>query len=223
MSLAILTRILRSAGLVCGLAVVPLAGAWGLPAAPGRLLALSMQQSAQTPPAPESVMGQQIADIVGKPKDDPDDQRAAQEFVTEASEGSHGEIALGRLAADKGKRADVRGFGQRMQRDHGQANQELTALAKRKGWKVATGPGPKNDANEQRLNRLAGEQFDRAYMQDMVKDHEKDVRMFEQASKQLEDAELRAWILKMLPTLREHLERARTVNAAVAASAKPTQ
>jgi putative membrane protein len=41
-----------------------------------------------------------------------------------------------------------------------------------------------------------------------VKDHKKDVKEFEKAEKKAEDADLKAWITKTLPTLQEHLRMA---------------
>ena len=140
-----------------------------------------------------------------------------QAFVMEAAHGGHAEVELGKLATAQAKHEDVKAFGQQMVTDHGNANQELASLASSKGWKVPADPGPKHKADAQRLGRLNGEQFDRAYMQHMLKDHEKTVSLFEQGSKQLEDAELRGWAEKTLPTLRQHLEKARSVAAAVGA------
>jgi putative membrane protein len=143
-------------------------------------------------------------------------------FVTEVGQGGQAEVSLGKLATQHAKSADVKQFAERMVTDHGQANQELAALASRKGWSVPTEPGPKHKAEEQRLSRLTGEQFDRSYMQAMLKDHEKDVREFEQASKQLTDPDLKAWAEKTLPTLREHLARARAVSTSMGDSKKAT-
>ena len=57
-------------------------------------------------------------------------------------------------------------------------------------------------------------------MDEMVKDHEKTLRDFEQASRQLDDGELRAWIHRMVPLLRLHLERARKLSTYVPGSAQ---
>jgi putative membrane protein len=139
----------------------------------------------------------------------------AQAFVTEAAHGGHAEVSLGKLASEKAASNDVKEFGQMMVKDHSKANDELATLAGRKGLDVPDGPAKKQKAEEERLSRLSGAQFDRAYMQLMVKDHEKDVRAFEQASRQLDDAELKRWASQTLPTLREHLDRARAIQASL--------
>lgn len=148
---------------------------------------------------------------------------AEQAFVTQAAQGGQAEVQLGKLASEHGTHPDVKQFGDRLVRDHGQANQELAALAAQKGWTAPDKPAKKHQADEQRLSRLTGDAFDRAYMQHMVKDHEMDVRAFEQAARQVDDAELKAWIEKALPTLREHLDRARAIAASVSEAKRSSQ
>ena len=70
-----------------------------------------------------------------------------------------------------------------------------------------------------KLSKLSGADFDRAYMKDMVEDHVKDVAMFEKEAKNGKDADVKAFADKTLPTLREHLQMARDVNAKVNANA----
>jgi putative membrane protein len=59
-----------------------------------------------------------------------------------------------------------------------------------------------------RLEGLSKEEFDRAFIQEMVQDHRKAVDKFDQASKNLNDPELKAFAAKHLPTLRDHLSEA---------------
>jgi putative membrane protein len=66
-----------------------------------------------------------------------------------------------------------------------------------------------------KLSKLSGADFDREYMKHMVEDHVKDVALFEKEAKNGKDADLKAWAEKTLPTLKEHLQMARDVNAKV--------
>ena len=62
----------------------------------------------------------------------------------------------------------------------------------------------------EKLGKLQGDAFDREYVKTVgVKDHEKDIKAFEKASKDAKDPELKAWASKTLPTLKEHLAMAR--------------
>ena len=78
----------------------------------------------------------------------------------------------------------------------------------------------KAQATKDKLSKLSGADFDRQYMEVMVKDHVKDVKEFEDASTKAKDADLKAWAAKTLPTLREHLQMARDVNSKVSGSKK---
>jgi len=68
---------------------------------------------------------------------------------------------------------------------------------------------------EVRLEMLSGTGFDRAYAAKMVKGHEQAIRKFEIASTNLQDADLKKYAAKMLPTLRAHLRMAQELQAKV--------
>ncbi|MCC7122010.1 MAG: DUF4142 domain-containing protein, partial [Gammaproteobacteria bacterium] len=54
-------------------------------------------------------------------------------FVTDAAQGGRAEVALGDLAASRAQNDMVRDFGQRMVKEHGEANTKLLDLAAGKG------------------------------------------------------------------------------------------
>ncbi|MDF2475909.1 MAG: outer membrane protein-like protein [Sphingobacterium sp.] len=132
-------------------------------------------------------------------------------FVTEAANGGMAEVELGQLAQQKAQHADVKAFGEMMIKDHSKANDELTALAQAKNITVPATVGAEQQKVKDDLAKKTGRDFDKAYIDEMVKDHEKDVKLFEDASKNLKDAELKAFVDKTLPTLRTHLEHSKSV------------
>jgi putative membrane protein len=71
-----------------------------------------------------------------------------------------------------------------------------------------------------KMSALSGADFDRKYMEHMVKDHEKDVSLFERESTRGSDADVKAWATKTLPTLRDHLRMARDTEAKVKGGSK---
>src|SRR5262249_34732326 len=147
-----------------------------------------------------------------------DKKVADDHFVMEAAKGGMAEVELGKLAADKGTSPDVKKFGQRMADDHAKANDELKSLAQTKNITLPTAIDAKSMAAKERLSKLSGESFDRAYMQAMLKDHRKDVSEFRTESKSGKDPEVKAWAAKTLPTLEEHLKLAQDANRAVGTS-----
>jgi putative membrane protein len=118
----------------------------------------------------------------------------------------------------------VKQFGQRMVEDHGKANQQLSTIAQQKNVQVPTELTGKAKADYDRLSKLSGDQFDRAYMQMMVRDHRKDVGDFRKQSTSAKDPDLKSFASQTLPTLEEHLKLAEqtqsSVNAARATSGK---
>jgi putative membrane protein len=139
----------------------------------------------------------------------PDDK----EFVSKAGMGGLAEVQMGNLALSKASSADVKAFGQRMVTDHSKANEELQQLATAKGVALPTELAGEEQATMTRLSSLSGAEFDKAYMKDMVEDHEKDVAEFDKASTTASDSDLKAWAAKTLPTLKEHLQHAKTVSS----------
>jgi putative membrane protein len=132
-------------------------------------------------------------------------------FMTKAAGDGLAEVQLGQLATQKASSSDVKSFGQMMVDDHGKANQELMSLAGQKGVTLPSEPPAPHKATYDRLSKLSGAEFDRAYAAEMVKDHEKAVSMFRQESTSGRDADAKGWAAKTLPTLETHLTRARAL------------
>jgi putative membrane protein len=137
-------------------------------------------------------------------------------FLTHAAQDGEAEIELGRLAQAQAADAKVKDFGARMQKDHGNANAELRAIAAKKGLTIPGGPGP-HAAMKAKLEKLQGATFDQAYMKAMVDDHTKAVKEFQLATNS-PDADVKAFAAKTLPTLQEHLKLAQEVHKAVSSS-----
>jgi hypothetical protein len=62
-----------------------------------------------------------------------------------------------------------------------------------------------------RLAGLKGGQFDAAFKQQVIADHEKVIVLFEEQAKHGTDPDLKAFAQKYLPHLREHVEMARAL------------
>lgn len=141
--------------------------------------------------------------------------RSDRKFVEEAAEGGKAEVELGRMAQQRAAHAQVKAFGERMVADHGKANDELMKLVSAKGLQLPTEPDRSHKKDAERLGKLSGNDFDKAYMKHMVDDHKKDVSDFEKASRSAEDPEVKAFAAKTLPTLKAHLQQAQTTYDAV--------
>jgi putative membrane protein len=129
-------------------------------------------------------------------------------FAMKAAQGGQMEVDLGKMAKDHASSQAVKDFGQRMVDDHSKAGDELKALASKKSIDLPSGPGAEEKGMSDRLGKLQGAAFDRAYMRMMVSDHKKDIAEFQREANRGQDADLKTWAAKTLPTLQEHLAQA---------------
>src|SRR5439155_20383157 len=122
--------------------------------------------------------------------------------------GGMAEIQMGELAKQKGASKAVRDFGERMVTDHGKANDELKQLVSQKGAAAPSQLSHGENYEMEHLQKATGADFDKKYASYMVRDHKKDAKEFENAAKDLTDADLRAFASKTLPTIQDHLRMA---------------
>src|SRR4051812_3960546 len=180
-------------------------------------VALAIPAAAQTKPAthPKTGAAKTAPAKTGAAAASPD-----QAFAHEAAIGGMAEVELGNLAKEKASSADVKQFGDRMATDHSKANDELKQWASSKSITLPTELDAKHKALRDRLSKLSGEAFDKAYMYEMVMDHQHDVAAFKRESTSGKDPDLKAWAGKTLPTLQDHLKLSQDTATKVGASAK---
>jgi putative membrane protein len=130
-------------------------------------------------------------------------------FAKEAARGGIAEVKLGQLAEEKGSNDTVKSFGKRMVDDHSKAGDKLKEVASRESITLPTDISAKDQATYDRLAKLNGTAFDRAYARDMVKDHETDVAAFQKEANAGKDDSLKSFASETLPTLQDHLKQAK--------------
>jgi len=139
----------------------------------------------------------------------PDPDTTAKHFLIVASIGNLQEANAGQLALQKAKSADVRSFAQMMVKEHGDAEQQLLALAKRQG--LALPPSGTGGIKPDPLLANAPN-FDSAYVHAMVAGHGNTVQTFENYATTGKNPAVRAWAQQMLPTLKAHLEHIKMID-----------
>ena len=138
---------------------------------------------------------------------------SARKFVKEAAEGSATASALGKLAQEKGSSDAVKQFGKRMVNDHSKATEELKQAAEMAKIPVSSETPNKVKKAQDKLLRLSGAEFDRAYAKMMVSDHKEDVKAFERQARDGGVSPVKNFAAKTLPTLQEHLRLAEELHA----------
>ncbi|MBD8149933.1 DUF4142 domain-containing protein [Pseudomonas fluorescens] len=136
----------------------------------------------------------------------------SNDFVENAAQGGITEVEAGKLALEKSGSADVKTFAQHMITDHTKANQELMALAKKLDIEVPD-DAALTDKAKKAILEMRDESFDKAYANNQVAAHEKTFELFKKEASSSDNAELKAFATKTLPTLEAHLEKAKALQS----------
>jgi putative membrane protein len=118
-------------------------------------------------------------------------------FMKKAAKGGMMEVAMGNLAEQNGQSEDVKSFGKRMVTDHSKANDELKSIASKKGVQLPS------------KEPAAKWSSDKAYMDAMVKDHEKDLAEFQEEAKTGSDPDVKKFAEDTAKMVQEHLDLAK--------------
>ncbi len=135
-----------------------------------------------------------------------------KKFAKEAAIGGMTEVELGKLAVQKASSDAIKQFGQKMIDDHTKANDQLKQIAGKEGIDLPQSLDSKQQSHVDKLAKLSGPAFDKAYMKDMVKDHEKDVNEFKNEAQNGSDPNIKQFASTTLPTLEQHLSAAKDLN-----------
>jgi putative membrane protein len=136
---------------------------------------------------------------------------ADTDFVKKAAQAGTAEVAAGNMAVSKGQSESVKTFGQRMVTDHSKAGEELKAVATKSGLTLPSTVSSEQKAAAEKLGKMQGADFDKAYAKQMVSDHQEAVALFQKEASSGNDADLKAFAQKTLPALQEHLKMAQTL------------
>ena len=126
-------------------------------------------------------------------------------FAKNAAQGGMAEVKLGELAQQKASSEAVKSFGKRMVDDHSKAGSKLKATAQSENITLPTELKAADQAAYDRLSKLSGPAFDRAYIAGMVKGHKAVAAEFRKESMHGKDSDIKAWAEKTLPTVEHHL------------------
>jgi putative membrane protein len=135
--------------------------------------------------------------------------KADQSFMKEAIQGDLAEVKVGQLAQQKGESQDVKQFGQTLQQDHSQNLQQAQQLAQQDGMTPPTEPNAEQKKMYDKLSKLSGAQFDKAFAKDSVADHKKDIAKFEKEAKK--QGPIAQFAQQTLPVLQKHLKMAQDI------------
>jgi putative membrane protein len=140
--------------------------------------------------------------------------QSALNFIDNAMDGGRTEIKLSTVAQRISQNPRVLSFAKMMVSDHTGAIEELKKLQKKELVNPDDAISKPHRKMIDSISKFTGSQFDKAYMQQMVTDHEKALDLFKEGSQDRANA-VQTYAQKILPTIKMHLDSARAINAAL--------
>jgi putative membrane protein len=128
-----------------------------------------------------------------------------EHFLKESIQGNLAEVQVGDLAQQKGASQGVKDFGATLAKDHAAANDKAKQAAQSMGATLPSEPSVKQKTVYQELSALNGEQFDRHFIDSMVKDHREDIAKYQKEA-QSGSGPAAGYAKEILPDLRKHLQ-----------------
>ena len=132
----------------------------------------------------------------------------AESFIKEAAKGDNFEISMAKIAEQKAQSPQVRQYAQMIQRDHQKALQQLRPIAQAHGVSLAA-EGNVNQEQMDKLQQAGGANFDKQYIEGMLRDHQKDIAKFQSAAQHLQASDVKQYAENCVPVLQKHLEHAK--------------
>lgn len=143
-----------------------------------------------------------------------------RDFARKAAVADLAEIELANLAKQKAKTDEVREYAEHLLQDHQQSSEKLKALASEKNITLPNDLDAKHKAERDKLAVLDGPEFEKAYIDGMVKGHRRILREYQLQAQKTKDADIRAFTQEVEPKLREHLEHAQKLQSLYSSNAK---
>jgi len=131
---------------------------------------------------------------------------ATTDFLVKAANAGMAEVRLGEIASEKGVNKKVKELGEMMVKDHGAGNAAVKSLAAPRNISL---PAMVDEDEQKMIDDLSakkGKDFDKAYIKQMIKDHENAIDLFKNAVDKVNDTEVRNFANNTLPKLQMHLE-----------------
>ena len=147
-----------------------------------------------------------------------DDQAAMKQLASD----NLAEINAGKMAASKAQSPDVKKFAQQMVQDHTKMLEDLKSMAKAKGVALPQSGSLKEKAQSKLAERASGADFDKKYMDEMVKEHQKDVQDTQNVAAKAKDPDFKRAVEKAHAKIQEHLQMAQSIASKTGAAAGST-
>ena len=148
-------------------------------------------------------------------------ERFDRRFMDDAAAASQFDVRAAQLAITKANDPSVKDYANRMVDHHSSAQRELMQLAASKGLELLTAPTRAMRREIDQLGKKTGAEFDREFVRKIgIREHEKEIKRYQNASNNIKDMQLKAWIDKTLPGLEQQLAQAQRLPYADTSAAR---
>lgn len=134
-------------------------------------------------------------------------------FVQDQLKDGKREVQLGQLAEKNASSPDVKQFASTMVQDHTRAGNKLEEIAQRENVEMDSKSGDDARDDVEKLSKLSGRDFDKEYIDLMVKDHKDAVDSLQDQAENADNASVKTWAAETLPRVKHHLEQAQQLQS----------
>jgi putative membrane protein len=149
---------------------------------------------------------------VGDTMGDAQSRQMDKRFLNQVTQGSMLNVAMGKLAAEKSSNDAVKQFAQKMATDHERGLEFFKRVAAKDGVTVSDTLDSQHKERLDKLAKLSGPDFDRAYVKDQLKAHQRMVSYFESEADNGTETAAKKMATNMLPAVQKHLDEAKELN-----------
>ena len=150
------------------------------------------------------------------------DVKKDQKFVDEIAQDNNLEARLAQLAINKAQNSAVKQFAQRENADHTRIQDDWSAMTTNAGLPAQRGFGKKHGQKLEKLQKLSGRAFDRAYMTMEVQNHKDYLDYLQKEGRASNSGVVRNLVDRTIPIFMEHFNNAKRTGAQVGAETDVT-
>jgi len=124
------------------------------------------------------------------------------------------QVELGKLAAEKASSDAVKQYGRKMADDRQKTHEEVTQLAAKQGVPVPETLDSKHKSKIDKLAKLEGQNFDKAFLKEATHNDGDDIAEFQAEANGGSDAAVKSFATRVLPMLQAHVQMAKSLQSA---------
>jgi putative membrane protein len=150
--------------------------------------------------------------------------KADADFLVNTASSGMWQVQLAELAKENSSNKRVKKFGALVIKDRGESGEKLKKLAAAKNITLPADISNDQQSEKEKLQKKMGNEFDRAYIDMMVDDHNKNIKNFSDQAKNATDPDIKAFASNNLPMLYTLLDSAKNLQQLVKpkSTVKPT-